>query len=254
MEATLLQTIAPLYEWFVAIMMPWGIVALFGLAFLESLYLIGLITPGEVVVVAAALVAAGGAAPLWLVLLVACAGNILGVTVAYWAGRALGIEGVRSLMFRWNNLMGETSLLRYARVDCDLVDDVAEYFAKHGALTAFGSRFAYGAKSFVPPVAGATRMPFMLYITLSAIGSILYNSALVLVGWVLQRNAALAAEIMQGIGWLAGAAFLFLFVFAFFTVRRFALRRREKFLEERGIPHEEPLFIEREKRAHEFDD
>lgn len=254
MNVNLIESIQPIYDWLHVIMVPWGLLALCGLSILESLYLIGLFTPGEVLIVTAALVAAGGGAPLWLVAVSAWVGTFIGLIIGYYTGRWLGLEGVRRLMHSWNNRMDDYKILEFAKVDPDLVDDVTEYFGKHGALTTFGSRFAYGAKSIIPPIAGATRMNFFEFISLSSAGSAIYISLLIFVGWILERHADLATKIMKGIGWFAGATFAALALFAFYTIRRYALRRREAFFEAKGIPHEEPRFVEKEQREHESDE
>ena len=242
MGADLLQSVQPLYHWLVQIMLPWGLVALFVLTFLESLYLVGLFTPGEVTVVAAALVAAGGkTVPIWSVLLVAWLGGLCGIAFGYTMGRWFGIVRVRKLM-AW---CAATRVGRFFKLDPGFVDDITEYFNHHGVMTVFGARFAYGAKSFIPPIAGATRMNFGPFIAASALGGILYTTALVIVGWFLQQNVALAGRIMKSIGWFASAVFVALFVFAFVMLKRFATRRKNLYMEKHGIPYEDPRFLAR---------
>lgn len=242
MGAELLQTVQPVYNWLVGIMMPWGLVALFVLTFLESLYLIGLLTPGEVTVVAAALVAAGGqSVPLWTVLVAAWLGGIFGVAFGYAVGAWFGIERIRTFM-EW---CAATRIGRWLKLDPGFIDDICTYFDKHGVMTVFGARFAYGAKSFIPPIAGATNMKFLPFIAASGIGSFAYTLALVVVGWFLQQNVALAGRIMQSIGWFAAFVFVVLFAFAFFALRHFANKRKTEYLDKQGLPHDDPRFLAR---------
>lgn len=242
MGADLLHTVQPLYNWLVAIMVPWGVLALFALSFLESLYIIGLFTPGEVIVVAAALVAtASNSVPIWVVLLVAWLGGVIGVAFGYGVGRWFGLERMRKLM-EW---CAATRIGRLLKLDPGLVDDLAEYFKHHGTMTVFGARFAYGAKGLIPPIAGATDMAFWPFIGASATGGLLYTAALTVVGWFLQKNVALAGRIMQSIGWFAGVVFVALFIFAFIMIKRFASQRKERYLQKQGIPREDPRFVAR---------
>lgn len=242
MGADLLQSVQPIYHWLVQIMWPWGLVALFALTFFESLYLIGLLTPGEVTVVAAALVAAGGkTVPIWSVLLVAWLGGLSGVAFGYAVGRKFGIVRVRRLM-AW---CAATRIGRMLKLDPDFVDDITEYFNHHGVMTVFGARFAYGAKSFIPPIAGATKMKFGPFIGASALGGLGYTAALVVVGWFLQQNVALAGRIMKSIGWFASAIFVALLIFAIVMLKRFASRRKALYMEKHGIPYEDSRFLAR---------
>lgn len=242
MGTELLQSVQPLYNWLATIMMPWGLIALFILTFLESLYLIGLLAPGEVTVVAAALVAAGGkSVPLWLVLVVAWLGGACGVAFGYGVGRWFGVDRTRAFMEK----CAATRVGHLLKLDPGFIDDIAEYFDKHGVMTVFGARFAYGAKSFIPPIAGATEMKFLPFIAASSLGGLAYTTALVIVGWFLQKNVELAGRIMQSIGWFAGLVFVALFVFAFVALKHFAEKRKARYLEKQGIPHEDPRFIAR---------
>lgn len=242
MGAELLQTVQPVYNWLAGIMMPWGLMALFVLTFLESLYLIGLLTPGEVTVVAAALVAAGGnSAPLWLVLIVAWLGGVVGVAFGFAVGKWFGIERIRHFM-EW---CAATRIGRWLKLDPGFIDDICAYFDKHGVMTVFGARFAYGAKSFIPPIAGATNMKFVPFIAASSVGGFAYTFALVAVGWFLQKNVAIAGRIMESLGWFAAIVFVALFVFAFVALRHFAQKRKAAYLDKQGLPHDDPRFLAR---------
>lgn len=234
MDGTLIQTIAPVYDWLIAIMIPWGLIALFILTFLESLYVIGLATPGEVTVVAATLVAAGSGTSIYVVFVVAWLGSVLGVVFGYVVGRKLGVERLRALM----TIFSATKIGRLIKVDPDLVDDVCEYFEKHGTATSFIARFAYGMKSFIPPVAGASRMPFMPFIISTLLGGGIYTAVLVAIGQVLYSNANLANQLMKSLSWFAGGLLIALFVFGTIVISGFARRRKIRFLEARGIPYE----------------
>lgn len=241
MGSQLMQSVLPLYNWLAGIMVPWGLMVLFALSFLESLYIIGLFTPGEVTVVAAALVAAGSKTPLWAVLAVAVLGNISGVAFGYYVGHKFGLTRMRILMEKF----AVTRIGRWTKTDPGLIDDIAEYFEKHGQMTAFGARFAYGAKSFIPPIAGATHMGFSSFILSSFLGGLIYNVGLVAVGWALRVNAPLAATIMKSIGWFAAMMVVILGVFGFAMIRRYAKARKMRFLEKHDIPHEIPQSVAR---------
>ena len=72
--------------------LPAGVVlgAAFLLPLLESSAFVGIAFPGETAVLLAGVVAGQGALPLWLVILVASAGAIIGDSVGYEVGRRYG--------------------------------------------------------------------------------------------------------------------------------------------------------------------
>ncbi len=222
MTPELLQPIAPIYEWIVPHFIPWGLIILFLFSVAENIVLVGLFTPGEVIAVAVAFIATDIGSPLWLVFVLALTGTACGITIAYVLGRRIGVEGLRAALTRFNAL----HLPRFLKVDENLPDDLIEYFSEHGSLTAFTARFAYGMKGFIPPIAGALRMPFWRFLGMSLVGSSLYSVLMIFIGWFLMSNADLAAGMLRGFGIFGGAILVLLVVFVFVTIKSIGSRRR----------------------------
>lgn len=241
MGSELLQSVQPIYNWLGGIMVPWGLILLFILTFLESIAFVGMFTPGEVVVVAAAFAATGVGIPLAWILIIAFLGGFIGVIFGYAVGRKLGFERMRTYLVRWSH----TRVGRLLKLDPGVIDDVHDYFEKHGVLTVIGARFAYGAKSFVPPIAGAARMNFLKFAAGSGLGGLVYTSLLVLVGWLLQRNIVIAGTIMKSLGWFAGVVFALLVIFALVVLKKFADKRKAQFFDKHAIPHTETRALNR---------
>jgi len=222
----LLQPIAPLYSWIAQYFMPWGLVLLFILALLENIPIVGLVNPGEVIVAAAAFLATDLHHSLALVFAVALVGSLIGVTATYAAGRRLGVDGLRRILIRYN----ARKLPKFLRVDPQVVDDLREYFEQHGTITTLTARFVYGMKAFIPPVAGAMRMSYPRFLLNSFIGGALYTLFLVVVGWFLMSNAALAANLLSGLGAFGIVLLVALAVFAAVMLKRITGRRRRRAL------------------------
>lgn len=235
MNIPLLEPVEPIYEWLVSVMVPWGVIATYVLSAIESVPFVGLIVPGEVTVVAGAFVAASAQHPIWWVFLAAWLGSLLGVVTGYAVGRKVGFDGLRQFIHAWNGRFEDTSLERWVTVDAGYIEDTVGYFSQHGVLTTFAARFAVGAKSFIPPIAGAAKMRFSHFLAASAAGTFLYQAFLVFVGWFLEFNAVLAANIMRGFGWLAAVVLIVLLLFAMSVIRGYAVRRRRMFLEDQGF-------------------
>lgn len=228
------QNIAPIYEFLSSIMMPWGYLIIFLLGFAESLYIVGLFTPGEVTIVAATMVAVASKIPLAYVALLYISGSILSITFGYFVGKRLGLEGLVDFLTR----VSRTRLGRLAKVDPGVVDDMNEYFETHGPFTSFIVRFAYGVKSFIPPMAGASRLSFWSFAFPTIAGIVIHTLLLMFVGWLIQSNIHLAATIFKSIGWFAGLVLVLLVGFIYFVLRKYRRRRRTVQREMKGLPLE----------------
>lgn len=234
MNDPIFANILPIYDFLSSIMVPWGYLSIFLLGFLESLYLVGIFTPGEVTIVAATMVATNAGYPLWSIALTYILGSVLSVVVGYFAGKKLGVDGLVNFLTK----VSRTRIGRFAKVDPSIVDDMNDYFETHGPLTSFIVRFAYGVKSFIPPMAGASRLRFWNFMLPTALGIILHTVLLVIVGWLIQTNLGLAATIFKSIGWFAAIVLVLLLGFIYLVLRTYRRRRRTVQRELKGLPLE----------------
>lgn len=191
-------------DWFLALLDAWGYGLVLLFTIFENLFVAGSFTPGETVVIAAAAVAANGQLMLTLVWISSFVGTVLGSNISYLLGHRAGLLGVRAFAER----VSETRVGRLLRIDDDAIDEVYEHFHKDGAKTVFISRFAVGAKNFVPTVAGATRMPVFWFEVYTVLGAITYTSIMCAIGWFLGANFERALQVASGIGYVGLALFL----------------------------------------------
>jgi len=202
-----IQTGVPILDWFLAALDTWGYGIVFGFTIFENLFVVGSFTPGETVVIAASLVASRGNLMIALVWFASVLGTVIGSNVSYWLGRRAGMEAVQSFTER----VSGSRVGRVFRIDASGIEEIHNHFHTQGAKTVLISRFAIGAKNFVPAVAGATRMPIFWYELYTLIGAILYTSIMCSIGWFLGANLDLALKVASGIGY-AGLLVLALFV------------------------------------------
>ena len=124
--------------------------------------------------------------------------------------------------------MADSRAGRLFRVDASAIDEVHTHFHTQGAKTVLISRFAIGAKNFVPAVAGATNMPVFWFELYTALGAAVYTTLMVLIGWFLGENLERALQVASGIGY-AGLALLLIFIGAIvYGSRRFQKRRGDR--------------------------
>lgn len=113
--------------------------AVFLLAFSESIPMIGVVVPGTAVILALGALVPSGVVKLWPLLTAAMAGAIVGDGVSFWFGHHYH----RAILGRW-------PLNRYP----ELIERSEAFFERHGDKSVFIARFAPGVRAFVPLLAG----------------------------------------------------------------------------------------------------
>lgn len=147
-----------------------GELGVFGLALAETVFPP---IPSEVVLSLAGYLAQRGTLTLWLVLVAAIVGAVLGNCVLYWLGRTLGEE-------RAKRLLAKLPLL--ARDD---LDAASSWFARHGYPVIFFGRYIPLVRALVSLPAGAQKMPFGPFLLFTTLGIGTWNALLVTIGYLL---------------------------------------------------------------------
>lgn len=140
-------------------------------------------------------------------------GSLVGAWILYGAGRAFGEARTRRVM------------LAVPLIDEDDVDRADAWFARHGDKAVLVGRLIPGVRSLVSLPAGAAGMPFWRFTALTAIGSAVWNTALIGAGWLLGTQYAVIEEhidLVNNLIYLLIGASL-----AVFVMRRLHRRRRE---------------------------
>jgi membrane protein DedA with SNARE-associated domain len=218
----MVSTGVPVVDWFLALLDSWGYLIVFGFTVFENLFVVGSFTPGETVVIAAALVASNKGLAIAGVWIASVLGTVVGSNVSFFLGRRAGLGSVRDFIER----VAATRTGRFFRVNVDGFEDVQDHFDEHGSKTVLLSRFAIGAKNFVPAVAGAVRMPVFWFEFYTVVGAIIYTSIMCAIGWFLGENMDQALRVARNVG-IAGLLLFSLFVVAAVVAGR-QIRARRK--------------------------
>jgi membrane protein DedA with SNARE-associated domain len=102
-------------------------------------------------------------------------GSLVGALVGY----AIGAWGGRPLLDRFG---------RYVGIGADDLDRADEWFRRWGAWAVFLGRMVPLVRTFVSYPAGIARMPIGPFILFSAIGSLIWNAALIIAGFIVGEN------------------------------------------------------------------
>ncbi|MDB5376951.1 MAG: DedA family protein [Rubritepida sp.] len=139
----------------------YGLFAIFGLIYLESL---GLPVPGESALIGASVLAIHGEFSVFSLLAVVWAAAVLGDSTGYLIGRV----GGRPLLRRYGWLV---------RLTPERLARLKELFRRRGALIIVGARFVVLLRQLNGLVAGSMGMPWPHFVAANALGGALWAAA-----------------------------------------------------------------------------
>jgi membrane protein DedA with SNARE-associated domain len=126
--------------------------------------------PADTVVALGAFLAARGEASPWLTFASTFAGNMSGVALTFWLGRAYGSAWIARRFFKRSDEMAAEQRLR-------------DLHTRFGAVSLFVSRFLPGFRAVVPPLAGALRLPVVPSFLAMSVASAVWYGALTWLGF-----------------------------------------------------------------------
>jgi membrane protein DedA with SNARE-associated domain/membrane-associated phospholipid phosphatase len=169
----------PLLDW-VALHPHAAGIAVFVIALMESLIVLGLLIPGAVLLFGAGALMATGALPVVPTMLWTIAGAICGDLISF----LLGHHYHQQLRVIW-------PFRRYPA----LVNRGVDFFCKHGGKSIFMARFIGPLRPVVPAIAGMMNMTLLRFLLVDIVASVLWAPAYILPGMVFGASLGLAAEV-----------------------------------------------------------
>jgi membrane protein DedA with SNARE-associated domain len=159
--------------------------------------------PSEVFLPLAGFTAAQGKMSLFDAILWTTSGSVAGALVLYWIGALLGRDRVRRIASRM-------PLVRLSDVD-----RTEAWFLRNGYKAVFFGRMIPVFRSLISIPAGIERMRLAPFLAYTAAGSLLWNTALILAGYLLGDNwhlveqyVGLASKVVLGLAVVAVATFV----------------------------------------------
>jgi undecaprenyl-diphosphatase len=150
-------------------------------AFAETGAFVGLVVPGETVMLLGGAVAGQGAIDIYLLIAIAWFSAWAGDTTSFFIGRRLG----RDFALRNGPRFG---------IGHERFEKVEDYFSRHGGKTIFIGRFISLVRAFAPFIAGSSGMRYRAFVPYSILGTGLWASAHILVGYFFSRSIESAAK------------------------------------------------------------
>ncbi|GGS49214.1 MULTISPECIES: DedA family protein [Actinokineospora] len=185
----------------------------FGAALLLALENVFPPLPSEFLLPLAGFSASQGAFSLLAALIWTTVGSVAGAVVVYVLGMLLGRDRTRAL------------IRRIPLLDVEDFDRTERWFARHGTKAVFFGRMVPLFRSLISLPAGVERMNFAVFLLLTTLGSLVWNSVFVVAGYLLGANWHVVdqyASIFQTVVFIGvGAAVVW------FVVKRVRKRHRE---------------------------
>lgn len=141
--------------------------------------------PSEAILPLAGFAASTGRMSLVAVLLWTTAGSVIGALALYGVGALLGRDRTVALA------------ARLPLVKVSDIERTEAWFLRHGTKAVFFGRMIPVFRSLVSVPAGVERMPLPMFLTLTTLGSALWNTAFVCAGHALGANWAQVTDVVS---------------------------------------------------------
>jgi membrane protein DedA with SNARE-associated domain len=205
------STVLALTEWATDAISTGGPLVLMVVMFLENVFPP---IPSEAVLPLAGYLVSQGTLNPVVAVVAATIGSTLGAFFLYEVGR----YGGRPLVLRYG---------RVFRIDEDRLDRADAWMDRHGTKVVFAARMVPLARSVVSIPAGTTRMGRGQFLAYSALGSLVWNAALIGAGWALGETWKQASDVVGLLSTIAAAAAVVGLLVLWWRVQRSRRRARE---------------------------
>ncbi|MFF0311329.1 DedA family protein [Streptosporangium sp. NPDC004379] len=165
--------------------------------------------PSEVILPLAGFTASKGDMSLFEAIFWTTLGSVVGAVALYGVGALLGRARVVAIA------------RRLPLVDVSDIEKTEAWFARHGRKTVFFGRMIPIFRSLISIPAGVERMPVPVFLVLTTLGSLIWNTVFVMAGYLLGENWDLVegyAGVLSKV--VLGAVALAAVVFVVVRVRR----------------------------------
>lgn len=158
-------------EWILEIMNQFGYLGVFLLIAIENIFPP---IPSEVILTFGGFMTTYSDMQIWAVIIAATFGSVVGALVLYGVGRYLSPQRLEQWLDSW---IGK--VLHFKKGD---ISSACQWFEKHGNGAVFFCRCVPIVRSLISIPAGMASMPLGLFLILTTLGSLIWNTVLVWLG------------------------------------------------------------------------
>lgn len=191
-------------NWVLSIVEGMGYLGVFILMTIESSFLP---FPSELAIPPAAWLSSQGKLDLTVIIIVGTLGSVLGAIINYYLALWLG----RPLVYK----LIETRFAKMIRLNKNDLEKAEGIFLKNANSATLVCRLVPVIRQLISIPAGFTKMPFLPFVSLTALGSFVWVTILAVLGYTLGSNQELLTKYYQELQWILlfiGLIWLFFFL------------------------------------------
>lgn len=181
----------------------WGYIGIFIMMAIESSFIP---FPSEIVLIPAGYLASQGEMNIYMIMLAALGGSLVGAFINYFLALTLG----RKFLLKYGHyfFIKEETLLK-----------MENYFNNHGHISTFTGRLIPGIRQLISIPAGLSRMNLLEFSIFTTLGAGIWALILTLLGYYLGENQALVQQYLKEIT-IAVIALLFIIGLVYFKYQK----------------------------------
>ena len=197
-----------MFEWMITFVGGFGLIAVALLMFAENVFPP---IPSELIMPMAGFAAARGEMNLTLAIVAGSVGSLLGALLWYYIGYGIGEARLK----RWSARHG-----RWLAVKPKEIDLATGWFEKHGRKAVLVGRMVPAVRTFISVPAGVAGMNLVQFLVYSAIGTVIWNTALASAGYLLENRYDQVAGWIGPVSNVVIAALVLIYVYRVVTFNR----------------------------------
>ncbi|WLR41606.1 DedA family protein [Bacillus carboniphilus] len=195
-------------NWLINIINEYGY---FGILFLIALENIFPPIPSEVILTFGGFITTTSELGVVGVVLSSTVGSVIGALALYGVGRQLDVERLEKVIERWG------SFLRLTKNDIYKADS---WFDRYGPWAVFFCRFVPLIRSLISIPAGMSNMNMVIFLVLTTLGTLIWNTVLVCLGAFLGSSWEIVIVYMEAYSKIIYFSLILVVVFIVFIYRR----------------------------------
>lgn len=203
-------------NWVLSITAGLGYIGVFILMTIESSFLP---FPSELAIPPAAWLASQGKMDIFLIIILGTLGSVAGAVINYLLAMWLGRPVVYKLI--------DTKLAKFLRLNSHDLERAEEKFLKNAKSATLVCRLIPVIRQLISIPAGFTKMPFLPFVSLTALGSFVWVSILAALGYTLGSNQHLLSQYYTEIQWI-------LFVLGIIWLSHFFHKKHKQYKKKRA--------------------
>lgn len=181
----------------------------------ESFPILGIIIPGMTIVMLSGFAVQLGYLNIWLAMLFASIGAIIGDITAYFVGRKYGMDFIKKYG-------------KYLLIKEEYIIKTESFIKNHLGKSTILGRFNPVTRVFVPFLIGVHKSSFIRFLISDIFGGVIWASCLVLIGFIFGQSYKVAEKIFGNIASLALLVIIFIgLAYYYIAIKKKYLSKKE---------------------------